>query len=847
MKKQVLILFSFLVAFCAVAQQRDQNLKITVSTTTGESVAGLAFTLIQTDYSLDYGSETVLDANGRCNIKVYAGAHKLTVAKKGYKTAERSFVVEGDTEISVTLEEEVKEPFALTTAMDHDVYTGKNSVLLTWNKEAPAFFDDFESYDGFSIKFGDWTGIDGDLAAAAPLSGDYLNRGVLQYAQIINPLTVVPAWWYEYPVLRPYSGKQYVGFIRTSSGQANDDWLISPEITVGTDNILRFMAKAADVYRERFEVGITTNTDNPSATDFEIISPGNYEDVSYEEWEAKVYDLGEYAGEKVKIAIHYMGDANRNGAFMLMVDDFFVGMDDTDEVRAKARRVSAKSPANPNEKFEVYKDGVMVGETESYSYMFDGLDAGVYTLGVKAVYKASSTDIVTTKVDIPADGFSKVQFNVSTNNGVSADGLTISILEKETGKEYALAVADGKAVVPSLPNGTYLANVESEMFNPYEAEVNVDGDETVAVNLIENIIVPFNITADVVEREGNYDVNLKWNQDLGFYDSFEDYDDFEQSKIGDWISVDVDQMPAYPISFGGTEVTFPGSSNSGSTKPIAPIVFNPWKTKPSMEQDGMILPTDGNKEILFFNPQSNNVNFFQTDKWLISPEQKIRENYVVRFNATGYDFSETLEVCVSTDGSDVSSFVKVVEVNTEMQGAWTTYEVDLSAYAGQTVRIGFHCVSYGGWLCMFDEAYIGPEEEGVERNVGNVLNYEVYLDGQSQGSVKEPSFTLTNVAAGSHIVGVKAVYASGESEIASCQFDVAQGGVEDAEAALAHAYGAGGQIVVALSEKAHLRVLNMAGQMIVDADAPAGESRVPIASGSYIVLINGKATKVAVR
>ena len=53
--------------------------------------------------------------------------------------------------------------------------------------------------------------------------GSYPNRGIMQYAQIINPLTVVPTWWYDYPILRPYGGQQYVGFTRTSSGNANDE------------------------------------------------------------------------------------------------------------------------------------------------------------------------------------------------------------------------------------------------------------------------------------------------------------------------------------------------------------------------------------------------------------------------------------------------------------------------------------------------------------------------------------------------------------------------------------------------------------------------------------------------
>ena len=180
-------------------------------------------------------------------------------------------------EVSVTLVEKTRNPFALNTSLVHDAYSGKNSIEMSWNVEPPVFFDDFESYEPFAIQFGEWTGIDGDDEFTAPLLGSYPNRGVKQYAQIINPLTVIPTWWYDYPILRPYSGNQYAGFIRTNSGNANDDWLISPVITPGIDNVLQFMVKAADRFTERFQVYVTTKTDNPQASDFVRIDQGNYE------------------------------------------------------------------------------------------------------------------------------------------------------------------------------------------------------------------------------------------------------------------------------------------------------------------------------------------------------------------------------------------------------------------------------------------------------------------------------------------------------------------------------------------------------------------------------------------
>lgn len=241
---------------------------------------------------------------------------------------------------------------------------------------------------------------------------------------MINPLVVEPSWWTDYPVLRPYGGKQYVGFVRTYGGSANDDWLISPAVTVGKNNIVRFMAKAADVYKERFEVGITT-VDNPEASDFTVISSGNYETVGYEEWEAKEYSLADYEGETVRIAIHYIGDPSNGGAFMLMVDDFFVGQADyfSDAVATKSLRCAMRSPYNPNERFLVYKNGEQVGETDGYSFAFNQLEAGSYTLGVKAVYKNAESELVEQPFEVGAGTFCKVIVAASANDNVEVDGV----------------------------------------------------------------------------------------------------------------------------------------------------------------------------------------------------------------------------------------------------------------------------------------------------------------------------------------------------------------------------------------------------------------------------------------
>lgn len=845
--KRLSIIFT-LFALCGLfgslsAQTRDNKMTINVKTVTGESVEGLVVGLEIPDWGFTYStSETTLSADGQCTLNVYSATHRIVVEKEGYAVYDETVEVTGDITLDIELQEAVRQPFSLTGSIEHDVFTGKNDVTLTWNKEKPAFFDDFEGHPDWSISFGDWTGIDNDKQAAAILAGSYNNRGALQYATIVNPLTVVPTWWYEYPVLRPYSGNQYVGFVRTNSGEVNDDWLISPTITVGNDNILRFMAKAADVYAERFQVGITT-VENPTADDFTIISAGNYETVEYEEWVAKEYDLSAYAGQAVKIAIHYIANANRYGAFMLMVDDFYVGQPSYYDETSKLRRVQ-KSPANPNEKFEIYQDGTKVGETESYSYTLENVEEGNHTFGVKAVYRLTETEISTVELAISNENCHRVTLNVTTNNEVSADGFDVDILNMNNGDLISAKVQDGKIVLESLPAGKYTLSIENPVYDTYREEIVVSDDVDKNIELKEHLFLPYNITVDLTEEGAVYDALVKWNQDLGFSDSFEDYGDFVTGEFGEWLTVDNDKLPVYPIALGSASniVSFPGSGDAYNPTAIAPMVFNPYKTVPAMAPtDPAIMAPTGDKTVIFFSPQ-----MAQADKWLISPAQTIRDGYVWQLTAKAYaQYPETVRFCISTS-QDLDSFTVLDEVELPYE-EWTVYTLDLSAYAGQTVYLAVNYISTDAFLAQVDDFYVGPSDDSDSKvDVGNVLHYEVYLDGELKGEPQETQFAFTGLTAGEHTVGIKAVYKSGVSEMAEYTFN-AQSGVGEVEADAFTAVGVSGAVQVTASVPAELTIVDMAGRTLLATEMQEGVKTFAVPAGVYIVRMNEKVMKVMVR
>lgn len=783
MNKRYLLFFFLLISVVlnASAQSRDKSLTITVTATSDDNLEGQEVSLTQTDYSLSYGTVT-LDAQGKCTIMVYAGNHNLVVERPGYEVATKDFYVpENGTgaTVEVTLTEKVRNPFAVSATLTHDAYTGKNSALMTWNTEAPVFFDNFEDYAPFAVDFGEWTGIDADLEAAAPIVGDYPNRCVMQYAQIINPLAVEPAWWYDYPILRPYSGKQYVGFTRTNSGKANDDWLISPSITVGTDNVLAFMGKAADQFPEKFQVYVTTKTDNPAQSDFVRLDADNYETADFKGWKKYQYDISQYAGQTVKFAIRYISEYNNGGSFMLMIDDFYVGQaKGYDAAMAKGLRVRRPSMDNPNEVFHISKNGIEVGTTEEYSYTFEDLQPGTYTLGVKAVYRAAESEMVTTSLVVPAEGYSKVVFNVTADSKLSTDGQTVNLISTATSQSYTLTVNEGKAEIASLPNGEYVVNVAEGAFEAYQNTINVAGDSNYDIVLSDRVITPYNITADINGTgDGLSDVSLKWNQNLEFNDSFEEYEDFATGSFGDWISLDLDQRPVYPIGLGSSSniVYFPGAGTADAPAAIAPIVFNPWNTVPAMlPTDPAVAAPTGDKTIVFFSPQQARAN-----KWLISPEIEIRDNYVLTTTLKAYAemYPESLEFCVAENSTEPVDFTVVSTVDNISGGEWAKYETDLSDYVGKTIRIGVHYTSYDAFFAQLDDFIVGPAEGDVSFiEYGNVIRYDIYVDGVKVGESTEPSYVITGLSAGSHTIGIKAIYKNGESEMAEYTINITKVG-----------------------------------------------------------------------
>ncbi|MCF7794439.1 MAG: choice-of-anchor J domain-containing protein [Candidatus Cloacimonetes bacterium] len=206
---------------------------------------------------------------------------------------------------------------------------------ITVEESAGIFQDGFENYDDFAIDFSPWTNVDVDGANTYGMTGTaWPNAYDPQAFIIFNPAETVP------PVTDadPYNGDKYAAcFSSASPTYQNDDWLITPQISLGNGNILSFMAKSyTDEWGlERFNVCVSTTGTDPS--DFTIISDGPYLEAPTA-WTNFSFDLSDYDGQQVYLAIQCVSA----DAFFLMIDDVLVS-DGTDFIPTSSPVVNGRN------------------------------------------------------------------------------------------------------------------------------------------------------------------------------------------------------------------------------------------------------------------------------------------------------------------------------------------------------------------------------------------------------------------------------------------------------------------------------------------------------------------------
>jgi hypothetical protein len=188
---------------------------------------------------------------------------------------------------------------------------------------------DFESVPDFSLTFDPWTVNDQDGAETYGFTDIEFPNNYAPMAFIaFNPATTTPPL--DDPELLPHGGVRFGACMASVPPPFNNDWLISPQTTLGMNPTFSFWVKSyTDQYGlEKYNVLVSTTDNNPGS--FTSIS-GSTPLLAPVEWTNMEFDLSMYEGQTVYVAIQCVSE----DAWVFMVDDlsidFIVGTPETEQ------------------------------------------------------------------------------------------------------------------------------------------------------------------------------------------------------------------------------------------------------------------------------------------------------------------------------------------------------------------------------------------------------------------------------------------------------------------------------------------------------------------------------------
>jgi len=197
-------------------------------------------------------------------------------------------------------------------------------ALTSVNAQTILFQDGFEDYEDFIITdIGDWVtnDVDGSITY-----GIYNLADPYDFPHFEEPYAFMVFNAYNTNPPAPVAWQARTGqkslMAMAAQTPPNDDWIISPEITLPESEeslTLNFWAKSVSALYglERFKIAISDGSTDIS--DFTVISDGDYIQAPVD-WTQYSYDLNAYAGTTIRFAINCVS----NDAWGFLVDDISV-------------------------------------------------------------------------------------------------------------------------------------------------------------------------------------------------------------------------------------------------------------------------------------------------------------------------------------------------------------------------------------------------------------------------------------------------------------------------------------------------------------------------------------------
>ena len=343
-------------------------------------------------------------------------------------------------------------PTATTARIEWTGYSDSYIVYYRERNSGATFFEDFDSSDNLPAG---WLSLDAD------------DDG---YKWLTFPEVKTLLGYTDDSSFATHSGDGLVtsaSFINNIGALTPDNWLITPQVTLGNSVSAWLRGQDPNYAEEHFAFYVSTTGTNPS--DFTMVSP---EYVTTDEYEEYTADLSDYTGQKGYVAVRHF---NITDKYWLNLDDFGILSDgaEAEWQNANTMYTSIVIPGlKPNTEYE-FK---IVGYISGYS----PASAGIFSF---------TTEDNPASIALDNNGNNKDA--ISENDGVYAD-VTINNLTFEKGKWQAVSLPFDLDVEHSILAGADVRTLESETF--------------VENNLFLNFLTP------VTKMKAGMPYIVKWNK-----------------------------------------------------------------------------------------------------------------------------------------------------------------------------------------------------------------------------------------------------------------------------------------------------------------------------------------------
>lgn len=126
----------------------------------------------------------------------------------------------------------------------------------------------------------------------------------------------------------------------------------------------------------------------------------------------------------------------------------------------------------------------------------------------------------------------------------------------------------------------------------------------------------------------------------------------------------------------------------------------------------------------------------QADRWLITPAvtlpQGSKDMLYFRVRAEDSRVRDGFIIKLSTTSDEKDAFTETLRTIRQAPGEWTDYFLDLSAFAGQTIRIAFIQNSSDCYMVSFDDIRIGTQSDALRVACNNAFLPFYMIPGRTQ-------------------------------------------------------------------------------------------------------------------